>query len=171
MGRAFFNSYFIPLPQILTHPAAWYSAPIFCIYYFLPLALLGYYALGRRTAQRLRNLWLILTGYTFYGWAEPRFMALMFVTTSVDWLLSLMIAHNTARVWRVWGDPVKVAPPRRPRTTLQSTALTVSVCSNLMALGFFKYFNFGAETFTALMRSFGSSSAQWDNLLHVTFFR
>jgi len=36
---------------------------------FSPFALLVYYALFR-TRQRWRNAWLIVAGYTFYGWAE-----------------------------------------------------------------------------------------------------
>src|SRR5947209_123589 len=59
-----------------------FSSHIF-VYYFLPIALLGYYALVR-APQRWRNFWLILTGYTFYGWAEPRFMPLLFATPFVD---------------------------------------------------------------------------------------
>jgi hypothetical protein len=46
-----------------------FSSHIF-IYYFLPFALLVYYALFR-ARQRWRNAWLIVAGYTFYGWAEP----------------------------------------------------------------------------------------------------
>src|SRR6266850_8125673 len=72
----------------------------------IPFALLVYYALFR-ARQRWRNAWLIVAGYTFYGWAEPRFMVLMFGTTFIDWLMSLVIAHNTWQVWRVWDQPVK----------------------------------------------------------------
>ncbi len=58
-----------------------FSSHIF-IYYFLPAALLGYYALWG-APQRWRNFWLIITGYIFYGWAEPRFTLLMFCTTFI----------------------------------------------------------------------------------------
>ena len=78
-----------------------FSSHIF-IFYFLPLALLGYYALAG-APQRWRNFWLIITGYIFYGWAEPRFMLLMFATTSIDWLMSLVIAHDSWAVWRFWN--------------------------------------------------------------------
>ena len=142
-----------------------FSSHIF-IYYFLPLALLGYFAL-RSVSQRWRNLWLILTGYAFYGWAEPRFMALMFATTSLDWLLSLAVAHDTARVWRVWKAPVLPLPRKGPRTSLQRGALALSICSNLAVLGFFKYFNFGLESFNALAKSIGLPHLQWDTLFHV----
>ncbi|MFN2621497.1 MAG: MBOAT family protein [Chthoniobacterales bacterium] len=141
-----------------------FSSHIF-VYYFLPIALLGYYALWR-ARQRWRNGWLILTGYIFYGWAEPRFMPLMFVTTFVDWLVSLIIAHNTWRFWRVWHKPVKQLPHRAPRSRTQRRAILISVLLNLATLGFFKYFNFGIESYNNLVQALGLGHAQFD-----TFFR
>jgi alginate O-acetyltransferase complex protein AlgI len=141
-----------------------FSSHIF-IFYFLPGALLGYYALAR-APQRYRNFWLILTGYIFYGWAEPRFTALMFLTTSIDWLMSLIIAHNSWRVWRFWHQPVRQLVRGEARTPLQRRAITLSILSNLLALGFFKYFNFGVDSFNALVQAFGLGHLQWD-----TFFR
>ena len=141
-----------------------FSSHIF-IYYFLPAALLGYYALSG-APQRWRNFWLIITGYIFYGWAEPRFTLLMFATTFIDWLVSLAIAHNTWQVWRVWHLPVRILVRGEPRTPLQHRAITVSVVCNLMALGFFKYFNFGIETYNEIVRTIGVGHFQWE-----TFFR
>ena len=48
-----------------------FSSHLF-IFYFLPLSLVVYYALFR-APQRWRNFVLIVFGYAFYGWAEPRF--------------------------------------------------------------------------------------------------
>ncbi len=141
-----------------------FSSHIF-IYYFLPAALLGYYALWG-APQRWRNFWLIITGYIFYGWAEPRFTVLMFGTTFIDWLVSLAIAHNTWQVWRVWHRPVRKLVSGEPRTPLQHRAITVSVVCNLMALGFFKYFNFGLETYNEIVRTISLDHFQWE-----TFFR
>jgi alginate O-acetyltransferase complex protein AlgI len=141
-----------------------FSSHIF-IYYFLPGALLGYYALGK-TPQRWRNFWLILTGYTFYGWAEPRFTVLMFATTSIDWLMSLVIAHNAWRVWRVWHHPAPKLVRGNPRTRLQRRAITISILSNLIALGFFKYFNFGVDQYNDVVHALGLGHLQWN-----TFFR
>ena len=141
-----------------------FSSHIF-VYYFLPIALLGYYALWR-ARQRWRNAWLILTGYFFYGWAEPRFMPLMFATTFVDWLVSLIIAHDTWQFWRVWRKPVKQLPLSGPRTRTQKRAILISVVLNLATLGFFKYFNFGIESYNGLVQAVGLEHAQFD-----TFFR
>ena len=141
-----------------------FSSHIF-IYYFLPAALLGYYALAR-TPQRWRNFWLILTGYTFYGWAEPRFTVLMFITTSIDWLMSLIIAHDDWHFWRLWHRSVPKLIRGGSRTPLQRRAITISIVSNLIALGFFKYFNFGVDTYNALVHTAGLNHLQWN-----TFFR
>lgn len=141
-----------------------FSSHIF-IYYFLPVALAGYYALAA-APQRWRNLWLIITGYTFYGWAEPRFTVLMFATTSVDWVMSLIIAHDDLRWWRFWHRPVTKLVRGQSRTRLQHTAITVSIVTNLLALGFFKYFNFGVDSYNAVVHALGIGSLQWN-----TFFR
>ena len=140
------------------------------IFYFLPMALLGYYALAG-APQRWRNLWLVLTGYVFYGWAEPRFIVLMFATTSIDWLMSLVIAHDSWRVWRFWGKPVRLLPPgrtsaTRKRSRTQRFAIAASVISNLLVLGFFKYFNFGVDSYNGAVAALGLGHLEWD-----TFFR
>jgi alginate O-acetyltransferase complex protein AlgI len=142
-----------------------FSSHIF-IWYFLPLVLLGYYAL-RLAPQRWRNLWLVLTGYIFYGWAGPRFMALMFATTFIDWLVSLVIAHDDWRVWRFWHKPVEALVRDALRTKTQRIGLTVSIVTNLLVLGFFKYFNFGVESYNWLVQSFGITPMQWHTSLQV----
>ena len=119
-----------------------FSSPVF-LFLFLPPALCGYFAL-RRSSQRARNLWLALSGYYFYGWANPWFIFLMFGTTFVDWLASLVIARNT---WNIWDsqplDSGSWAGPKRSPT--QRAALLISLISNLSVLGFFKYFHFGSR--------------------------
>src|SRR5437773_10880834 len=90
----------------------------------------------------------------------------MFGTTFIDWLVSLAIAHNTWQVWRVWHRPVRKLVSGEPRTPLQHRAITVSVVCNLIALGSFKYFNFGLETYNEIVRTISLDHLQWE-----TFFR
>lgn len=142
-----------------------FSSHIF-LYYFLPLALLLYYGLYR-APQRARNLLLTLLGYLFYGWANPRFIFLMFATTFVDWLLSLIIARDSWRVWHNERQDVEPLPANTPRSRTQRLALALSVVSNLLMLGFFKYFNFGVDTFAALVGIFGGDPAHWTPTLRV----
>ncbi len=140
-----------------------FSSNIF-IYYFLPIALISYYALWKAPI-RWRNFSLIILGYIFYGWANPKFIFLMFATTFIDWLLSLVIAYNSWHFLRDWKGPI--APlAKGPRTPLQRNAIIISVVSNLVMLGFFKYFNFGIDSYNALVEGLGLASWQWD-----TFFR
>jgi alginate O-acetyltransferase complex protein AlgI len=136
-----------------------FSSHLF-LFYFLPVALAVYYLLAG-ASQRVRNLWLVVTGYVFYGWAEPRFVLLMFATTTLDWLLSLVISRNR---WRFWRN----AAPESPRAArTRRTALLVSIVSNLSALGFFKYFHFGIDAWNQLVAALGWSTAALHTSLHV----
>jgi alginate O-acetyltransferase complex protein AlgI len=136
-----------------------FSSHLF-LFWFLPIALAGQLLLAQ-APQRWGNLWLALSGYVFYGWAEPRFLPLMWATTTLDWILSLVIARDRLDFWRVKGSPICL--PRTPvtlrRSRLQRRALVLSVVSNLSALGFFKYFHFGVETWNALAAKLGADSA------------
>jgi len=141
-----------------------FSSHLF-VFYFLPIALLIYYALYK-APQHARNLSLVVLGYIFYGWANPKFIFLMFATTFLDWLLSLVIAYGTWRFWNGWKRVVVPLEKGAPRSSIQRWALTASVISNLTILGFFKYFNFGLDSYNSLVTAMGLESWQWD-----TFFR
>src|SRR5687768_18500884 len=101
------------------------------LFYFLPLVLLFYYA-GPRKA---RLLILTVFSYVFYGWANPLFLVLLLVSTAIDYLAGLAMAADQ----RSGG-----------RTSTSRLALIASVCSNLSLLGFFKYYNFGAQNVDAM---------------------
>src|SRR6476620_6018239 len=88
----------------------------------------------------------------------------MFGTTFVDWLASRVIAADAFAFWRT--------PPRGPlepgpRTGTQRTALRVSIVSNLVGLGFFKYFHFGIDSYNALVSAAGLDAATWHPVLRV----
>jgi alginate O-acetyltransferase complex protein AlgI len=144
-----------------------FSSHLF-LFYFLPLALLGQAVLGR-APQRWRNLWLALTGYVFYGWAEPRFLALMWATTTLDWVLSLVIARDRWDFWRAAQSPpiLPLQSEGLPRSDTQRRALILSILSNLCALGFFKYFHFGVDSWNTLAETLGIRSATLHTTLEV----
>lgn len=127
-----------------------FSSHVF-IFYFLPAALLIYYAAPRQ----LCHLLLALLSYLFYGWANPLFVFLMLGSTTVDYAMGRVLARNGAE-------------PDRPRTARDRLAVAVSVVTNLALLGFFKYFNFGIDTYNDLLAALGWESAQWDTLLRIT---
>jgi alginate O-acetyltransferase complex protein AlgI len=116
---------------------------IFTSLTFIVFALL-FYPLFFLARGRLQILVCIIASYIFYGWWDWRFMALLATSTTVDYTLGRLIA---------------AAPdPRRRRAWVAA-----SVAMNLGFLGFFKYFNFFAESFAALAGNLGFT-ADWATL-------
>ena len=136
------------------------------ICYFLPVVLVAYYLLSR-VGNRALNYSLIFFGYIFYGWANPKFVFIMAFTTGVDWLVSMVIAHGTFRLWRVWSEPVLPLQRGGSRNRCQFWAIRFSVIVNLLSLGFFKYFNFGVESYNSLVGALGWPQAQWEQFFHI----
>ena len=119
-----------------------FSSHIF-VYYFLPFALLSYYLLP----QKAKHFGLTLLSYVFYGWANPSFVLLMFASTVIDYSCGRVISGSEHHRHR-------------------KIALTISICSNLSLLGFFKYFNFGISNFNAILDWLGLPI--WGSVLEVT---
>src|SRR4030095_9468614 len=70
------------------------------VFYFLPLVLLGYYALPARTAWR--NAWLLATSYVFYGWWNPWFVLLMLFVTAVNYVCGQLLTRHAASARQRW---------------------------------------------------------------------
>jgi alginate O-acetyltransferase complex protein AlgI len=138
-----------------------FSSHLF-FYYFLPTALLVYYALPRRA----RHLGLTLLSYAFYGWSNPAFMGLMLLSTTVDYVCGLTLAG--LRPWDPDPAPGDALTPGTPRSRRQRTAVAVSVVTNLSLLGFFKYFDFAVDSYDALLAAVGLGGLQLDTALRVT---
>lgn len=137
-----------------------FSSHVF-VFYFLPVALLLYYA----TPRPGKHLLLTLVSYVFYGWANPLFVVLMFTSTVIDYVGGLIISGQ--RPWRR-EDEVPLLEPGGPRTRLQKLALTTSIVASLSLLGFFKYFNFGIDSYNALVTALGLDDAQWNLFFRIT---
>jgi alginate O-acetyltransferase complex protein AlgI len=118
------------------------------LFYFLPLALALYYA----APWRAKHLVLTALSYVFYGWANPLFAPLLFVSTLIDYVCGLAIARARA-----------ASDGRRARWWLGA-----SICSNLGLLGFFKYFNFGVDNLNALAAAAGLDALRLDLAFKVT---
>jgi alginate O-acetyltransferase complex protein AlgI len=137
-----------------------FSSHIF-VFYFLPLALLAYYGVPRRA----RHVMLVFMSCLFYGWANPLFVVLMFASTCTDYLSGLIISgqrpsfSSTGSVVLARGGP---------RSRIQKGALVATIVLNLLLLGFFKYFNFGIDSYNALVRLAGHDTAAWENFLRIT---
>ena len=124
------------------------------LFYFLPVALLLYYTAPRRA----QHLVLTALSYLFYGWANPLFVPLLLGSTVIDYIAGLVIAAHPPA-----GEDTESGRPRAARF-----ALVASICSNVGLLGFFKYFNFGAENLGALADWIGLPALGLDAAFKVT---
>ena len=104
------------------------------LFLFLPTFLAVYYAVG----SALRSLVIVVGSYLFYAWWRPDFLFLFVGITFWNYYLGGVI-HSALNQNR-------------------STAfrwLTLGVIGNLIALGYFKYANFGADVIAAALQPFG----------------
>jgi len=100
---------------------------------FLPTIFLLYWGARRRNLQ---NAILLCASYCFYGWWDYRLCALIFASSLVDYGVGLCLEKaESAR--------------------LRRGLVILSLTCNLGLLGFFKYFNFFAESFAVLANSLG----------------
>jgi alginate O-acetyltransferase complex protein AlgI len=112
-----------------------FSSPVFLML-FLPVFLVIYYILP----WRAKSLVILLGSYAFYAWWRLDFLVLFFGATYWSYWTSLrMIKASTARLKKKW--------------------LTIGVVGNLSTLGYFKYANFGVDSFNTALQSFGMSPA------------
>ncbi len=121
-----------------------FSSHIF-LFYFLPLSLLLYYSVPLRA----RNIMLTAVSYVFYGWSNPFFCLLMLFSTIVDYGCGLIIGR--AQRWQNGRKKV---------------ALSVSIITNLMLLGFFKYSGFAVESYNQLFYLLGVEGFEPAPVLH-----
>jgi len=105
--------------------------------FFLPIVFIIYWLIGRKNVK-LQNAFLLVASYFFYGWWDARFLLLIAFSSIVDYFVSLAIDK---------------AQEKRKRKLL----LALSLLVNLGFLGFFKYYNFFAESFSDAFKLLGTS--------------
>jgi alginate O-acetyltransferase complex protein AlgI len=105
---------------------------------FLPLVLCGYYLLN----HRWQNYLLLAASLFFYACWNWRFVFLLLLTVVVDFYVARLLESMQQRG----------APPAR-----RKLVLAVSMATNLVVLGFFKYFDFFSTSMQALLNSLGLS--------------
>ncbi len=135
---------------------------LFC---FLPIVLGGYYLCHWLLPTRAKHLWLTLLSYVFYGWTNPLFVLLMFLSTLVDYLCGLAMTGGLRR--RAPDEELPLLERGGSRTAGQGLALLVSICGNLALLGFFKYYNFGLDTWNATMAAAGLEAYVYRDFLRI----
>ena len=97
------------------------------LYYFLPAVLLAHTLAPRK----LKNAVLLLFSLLFYGWGEPKYLALMAVSIGAFYGCGLAIEGAKTAVWK-------------------KTWLTVSVVIGIVSLTVFKYADFFLQSFAAV---------------------
>lgn len=103
-----------------------FNSIVFWLFFIL---VLGCYGLLKHGSQ---NKLLLLASYIFYGAWDWRFLLLLILSTGIDYFCAKLIAGT--------------ADPRKRRI-----GLMVSVGVGFGILGFFKYFNFFADSFAGLL--------------------
>lgn len=106
---------------------------------FLPLVFCLHWLVPKKSWQ---NGVLLVASYIFYGWWDWRFCFLMLGSSLVDYWAGIAI-HGT--------------PEQRRRKMILIVALTI----NLVTLGFFKYFNFFADSLTTALAVTGLNVPTW----------
>ncbi len=85
---------------------------------------------------RWQNRMLLAASYLFYGWAEPRFLFLMALTTVIDFFIGIKIGdEGNEKIRKRW--------------------MLGSIVMNLAILGFFKYCDFFIQSFGIAFKSLG----------------
>ena len=106
----------------------------FAFIVFFLIVYAGYLLL--RGSHRAQNRLLLAASLFFYGYWNWRFLFLLLGTACIDFAV--------ARAMEKTPDPVR-----------RRLLVTVSIVANLSVLGFFKYFNFFAESFADVLGLFG----------------
>jgi D-alanyl-lipoteichoic acid acyltransferase DltB (MBOAT superfamily) len=102
---------------------------------FLPIVFTLYWAMAKH--YHWQNLLVVVVSYLFYGWWDWRFLLLIAFTTLCSYLSGLMMQRHAAS--------------RTKRKIICAANITI----NLAILGIFKYYNFFADNFDALMTDLG----------------
>jgi len=102
---------------------------------FLPIVFFLYWFVFYRNLK-LQNLFVVAASYVFYGWWDWRFLSLILISTLIDYFVGIALSGSNQAAQR-------------------KTLLSISIFSTLGLLGFFKYYNFFIENFTAAFSFFG----------------
>ena len=103
---------------------------------FLPIVIAVYWLLN----HRWQNYFLLAASLFFYACWDWRFVFLLLLTVVVDFLVARSLESMQQR-----GAP----------TARRKLVLALSMATNLVVLGFFKYYDFFASSFQTLLQGLG----------------
>ncbi len=102
---------------------------------FLPIVFVLYWFTVNHNL-RLQNLLIVAASYVFYGWWDWRFLGLILFSSLIDFAVGLGLS-------------------KQENPTKRKILLWTSIIVNLGFLGFFKYYNFFLDNFSAAFSLFG----------------
>lgn len=105
--------------------------------FFLPIVFLSYWFIANKNIKK-QNAFLLITSYIFYSWWDWHFLLLIILSSFVDYTIGIQLSKTENEQKR-------------------KILLLISILVNLGFLGFFKYFNFFAESFIDAFTLFGST--------------
>jgi len=128
------NLVFPVFPFLVLH----YSPPMLFnsygfIFAFLPVALLGFFALGRYASPRVALGWMALSSLFFYGYWKPIYLLLLLFSIGFNFTAGLCASGRLT-----------------PSPQARRVALFLGVLVNLGLLGYFKYANFFVDQANSL---------------------
>ena len=97
------------------------------LYYFLPAVLLLYFIVPKK----LKNSALLLSSLVFYGWGEPKYIALIFFSIIYGWVSGLLTEKAKVKKWKLFW-------------TVSNVVVSIAL------LGVFKYTDFFISNFNAV---------------------
>lgn len=97
-----------------------YFSSLIFLFVYLPIVMAAYYLIP----TKFRNVFLLFVNLIFYGWGEPVFILIMFVSVAVNYIFGILIEKY------------------RGNERLEKTFVLLSVVISLGLLGVFKYTNF-----------------------------
>lgn len=126
-----------------------FASPIF-LFLFLPLFLAVYYA----APYKARSAVILLGSSVFYAWWRVDFLVLLYGIIIWSWLIAYAIELKRDQPIAKW-------------------LLRIGVVGNLLTLGYFKYWNFGINSFNAGLENMGLPPFQYAHVIlpiGISFF-
>ena len=115
------------------------------LFLFFPIALLGYFALGRREDSNAANLWLVAASLFFYSYWNVRYLPLLLASIAFNYACSGVILRYRKRA---------------DKRTGRKGAFIFGLVMNAGLLGFYKYTDFFLENVNFI-------AGTHFNLLHI----
>jgi D-alanyl-lipoteichoic acid acyltransferase DltB (MBOAT superfamily) len=107
--------------------------PTFKFAFFFLTVFIGFWYVFRRSLER--RIFLVAASYVFYAFWDWRFCGLLLLSSAANYGFGLLIGQSKEHIWR-------------------KTFLILSVAFNLLLLGFFKYYNFFADSANGIIQLF-----------------